>query len=207
MNSLRRLRRPLKLPKRQVSAWADQEFEPQKQETRERIAMEIAARFTTPNIFVMPSYEALCAKTINRLVPGAVFYGTDYYRSVFEKVDAVDDHGKTINMQHGSVVEYIEENAGNLEFDAAFLDYKTNYAQVRQQMQRFAVRMMKSTAVFAITAQRGELQDVALLMQQDVASVIASVELVHSIEYKTTLPMVNAIFVLHKDKAHAEDHR
>jgi hypothetical protein len=44
-------------------------------------------------------------------------------------------------------------------------------------------------------------------MQQDVASVIASVELVHSIEYKTTLPMVNAIFVLHKDKAHAEDHR
>lgn len=200
------LRRPLARSQRRMAPYVDPHY-PQKQETRDRVAREIANHFgdhPAPTVFVLPSYQALCAQTIDKLVPRAVFYGTDYYRSVVEKTDAVNADGKTIQMgslsgkpEPKNVRFYIRDNAGKIAFDAAFLDYKTTYQSVRSEVRDFVEKMLQAKAVFAITVQCLDGQAVLDQMIGDLQPV-ATVTLLHHMSYQTTAAMLNAIFLLTK---------
>jgi hypothetical protein len=186
------------------SVWDDSA---DKQKSREMVAKAIAdqlgegdrSRKTgSPKIFVLPGRAARCAKAINRLVPNAIFYGTDRIRRIYESTAAIDERGKAIRMQYNTVSQYIRDNTGSLQFDAAFLDYTSSFEITREEIIVFASQMLKAKAVFAVTVQRGKRGAVLDSMTKDLRGIAASVVLLGQLQYKTTMEMVNAIFLLTK---------
>ncbi len=191
---------PLRLPRRRArrqSVFTDPAHKA-KQESRERVARAFAKYFgdmDAPKFFLLPGDEALCAKTINQHVPRAIFYGADYYKYVVECTDAIAEN-KNVIMQRNTVENYIRDNT--IRFDAAFLDYKSFYTEEKRvEIQEFATKMLRPKAVLAVTVQRSRLTNVAQI-QQDLIRALpnATIALEDHLEYRTTIPMINAIFLL-----------
>lgn len=181
-------------------AYSDNSF-PEKQVSRDNVAVAMAkylGHLPAPKIFVLPAYEALCAKTIDEQLPNAAFYGCDYYRTVVEHCDAVNAAGKRVDMQLKRLWAYINDNADILVFDAAFVDFKARYTTVRDQLRSFAERMLQPVAVLAITAQRGRETDVLPMMREDIEASASSVTLESSLHYKTSVHMTNAVFLVRR---------
>lgn len=175
-------------PRRHRPPFANTKYEDAKQSSRDMVANVIAKHFDAPVVFVMPHYDALCAKTIQAAIPKATFAGADRSATVAEKTSSL------VQMQQKTVAQYIKDNIGYIEFDAAFLDYTTHYARIQDDAKSF-ITLLKPMAVLAITGQRSTLNDIEL-MHDCLQTVGVSVSLEASMEYSTTHMMLCGVFLI-----------
>jgi hypothetical protein len=173
------------------------EYSADKQQVRDVTAQAFARHIDVPEplILCMPHYEALCAKTINNLLPSSVFVGIERYKDIGENVAEIVP-GKKIFMHKMLLRQYIDTDPDDVQFDAAFLDYVGDYKHERgEEVARFIRKKMKGGGVVAVTMQ-GNAEKVIQLTQhvQDYAR--NSGKPVFTKVYQTSARMCHTIFLL-----------
>ena len=184
---------------RHTPSYEDDFSYPEKQQMREETA-KLFAEHVGPraDIFVMPSYLALCAKTINRAIPQARFFGADFHRRIAMNVDELG-HGKKIAMQAVSIEKYIVINKGTVHFDAAFLDYNGQMTTQRRREIVGFVDLLKPTSVLAVTVQ-GTKGNQARTLEDGLRAVVSSVSILFDVPYETKHSMLHMIFLLRRGR-------
>jgi hypothetical protein len=145
------------------------------------------------NIFVMPYYDAECAKSIHRLLPDATFYGCDQFDQVAENVEELPG-GKVIDMVRMKVKEYVEARAGTILFDAAFLDY---YGVISDAI-LFVDLLMTRKCVLALTVQGADAEGEANVVREALLGIAKMVEILYTDGYRTKHDMIHMIFRIEK---------